>query len=169
MQGVICLVAAWLFALVAYGDLKARRIPNELCLAVAALGLGRMVVSAELLAAGWTIAAALGVFAVAFLLFARGYLGGGDAKLVTASILLVGYDGILEFIVAMAMLGGVLSLLVLAEDRVRNFLGRIVFLADGSSSASSDPSLALARPTVPYGVAIAFAGLWVLVRQTLIG
>ena len=80
-----------LFAGVAYRDMRTRRIPNELAVAIGALGLVRMILAGDPGAALYTLAAGAAVFAVDCLLFWRGLIGGGDVKLLAASTLLVGY------------------------------------------------------------------------------
>jgi len=82
VQSAVVILAIGILAIIAYGDLRRRRIPNELSLAIAILGLTRMLLGDDAVAAGPTLAAAAAVFVAAFLLFWRGILGGGDAKLV---------------------------------------------------------------------------------------
>ena len=90
MQVLIPVIAAGLFLIAAYGDIRTRRIPNTLALAVAVLGLLRLVLAGDPAAALLSIAIAAAVFAIGFLLFWRGWLGGGDVKLMAAAMLLVG-------------------------------------------------------------------------------
>ena len=167
MQMVILSLAAWLFALVAWGDLRERRIPNELSLGVAALGVVRLAMAADLSFAGYTIAAAGGVLAVAFFLFSLGIIGGGDAKVAAATTLLVGYPNVGAFLVAMALGGGVVTVLILAEQKARRFLARNPPPPEPASTSDEKPAASL--PTVPYGIAIGAAGLWVLANQLLRG
>jgi prepilin peptidase CpaA len=168
MQLAIVFCAAWLFAIVCWGDLKDRRIPNELSLGVAGLAAIRLLAAGNAVAAGYTLVAGFGVFAIAFLLFSRGLFGGGDAKLVTAVALLVGHSELLQFMLAMSLCGLGLTLLILAEDRARRYLGwsRRLTQPAPALDATASPAYGL---TVPYGVAIAAAGLWTLMNQILIG
>ena len=87
--------------------------------------------------------AALGVavFAIFAGLFALGWMGGGDVKLLGALALWLPLVPLLRMLIAMSVLGGVLTLIVIAVHRFRKLE---------------------TSPEVPYGVAIAAAGLWVI-------
>lgn len=91
------------------------------------------------------VAVQLGFAAVTFALlaglFAVGAMGGGDVKLLTALALWLPWPMFLRMIMVMALLGGVLTLAMLARHRL---LRRRETLR------------------IPYGVAIAGAGWWVL-------
>jgi prepilin peptidase CpaA len=92
----------------------------------------------------------IGVAAVVFLLFAIafyvGAMGGGDVKLAGALALWFPPGDTLKLIVLTSIAGGVLTLFVLGAHRLRKREG---------------------RPEVPYGVAIAFGGLWLLAQRFL--
>jgi prepilin peptidase CpaA len=105
------------------------------------------------------------VFAAAFLLFWRGAIGGGDAKLVAAMALLVGYHYLFGFLFLMSLCGGVLALAVVARDKLRPGLLRLLPLASLPSTKPTGRSLAPARSTVPYGVAIAASGAITLILE----
>lgn len=78
------------------------------------------------------------VFAVFIGAFAIGQMGGGDVKLIGALSLWLAPMRLLDMLLVMAVAGGVLTLAFLVDRRVRR---------------STDPV------EVPYGVAIAIAGL----------
>ena len=84
---------------------------------------------------------AAGTFALLAALFAVGWMGGGDVKLLTALALWIAPPLFLNLVIMMALLGGVLT---------------IGFAGWHLTRRRSD------RLAVPYGVAIALAGLWVL-------
>jgi len=84
---------------------------------------------------------ALGTFAVLAVLFAIGAMGGGDVKLLTALALWIEPLPFLKLVVLMALLGGVLTLMFYAWHVIRRQREKLA---------------------IPYGVAIAMAGLWVL-------
>jgi len=69
-----------LLACGAWSDIKWRRLPNWLSLALMAYGLAWAVVSGGLPALGWHSAHAAVALAVGMALFATGGFGGGDAK-----------------------------------------------------------------------------------------
>jgi prepilin peptidase CpaA len=162
---VILLLGIGLFAIVAYRDVRTRRIANELSIAVAVLGLARIALAGDLHAALYTLAAAAAVFAVAFAMFWRGWIGGGDAKLLSASALLVGSHDLPAFLLLMGLCGAVLAIAVLAAAR---FDGRLRYLLPPVMQAPLETLRGQARPSVPYGVAIAAAGVLVLVLQSSI-
>ena len=84
-------------------------------------------------------------FIISVLLFTVGVYGGGDAKMIPAVLLWIGPSGVMEFLVAMAMVGGILTILVV--------MGRALW------PAHVTPGFGVAtlqeRRGVPYGVAIA--------------
>jgi hypothetical protein len=81
MHSAVLAVAVGILVIVAYEDVRTRRIPNALSLATAALGLARVAFAAEVIDAGYTLAAAIIIFSITFTLFQRGAIGGGDAKI----------------------------------------------------------------------------------------
>ena len=92
------------------------------------------------------VGVAIGVFALFALAFQLGAMGGGDVKLAAALALWFAPGDTLRLIVLMSIAGGVLTLLVLGVHRARKKQG---------------------RPEVPYGVAIAFGGIWLLAQRFL--
>jgi prepilin peptidase CpaA len=157
-----------LLLIIAYGDVRTRRIPNAFVGAIALLGLAHMAVVDDPMAAARTVGAGALVFAIAFLLFWRGFLGGGDAKLVTAMSLLVGAEELLEFLFVMVMCGGIVALAILGRDR---FQRRDWHLFSHYKTARSEYSVgSVAEPgrsTVPYGVAITAAGAFTFIFKPL--
>jgi prepilin peptidase CpaA len=89
---------------------------------------------------------ALIVFAVFAGAFALGQMGGGDVKMIGALALWLPVMPLLWMIVLMSLIGGALTLLMVIEKAVRKH-GRVL--------------------EIPYGVAIAIAGLIVL-REPII-
>ncbi len=92
------------------------------------------------------LALAAMVFALFVGAFALGQMGGGDVKLIGALSLWLAPLHLLDMLLAMAVIGGALTLTMLAERRLRR------------SEAPIE---------VPYGVAIAIAGLLAL-REPLL-
>jgi prepilin peptidase CpaA len=141
-----------LMALSASMDLLTFTIPNRLC---AALALGYLVFAALLGVPAVEIllnlSCALAILAIAFVMFSLGWLGGGDAKLAAATAAWLGWTAILDYGVAAALFGGVLTLILLGARAapLPAAFGRIDWLA----------RLHDARAGVPYGIALAAAGL----------
>lgn len=99
-------------------------------------------------------AGALGMFALCFAvgfgLFALGLMGAGDVKLLSVLGLYVGFsEAGLALIIYMALLGGVLSLLLIILRRVL-------------AGWKRRPRLLRKKEPVPYGLAIAGSFLWLL-------
>jgi prepilin peptidase CpaA len=147
-----------LFAAAAYGDVKTLRIPNALVIAVAALGLLRLILIGDLSVALYTLGASVMVFIAVFLLFWRGFVGGGDAKLITAAALLVGYNSLFNFLLVMSLCGLLVSIAVLVIRRRSSVVVSVVI--------SDAQPLPKARLAVPYGAAIAGGGIVTLLFQT---
>jgi prepilin peptidase CpaA len=155
LETPILLLGIALFIAAAYGDIKSLRIPNKLAISVAALGIFRLLVIGDPNTAIYTISASAIIFIVTFLLFWRGIFGGGDVKLLSATVLLVGYHDLFPFLLIMGICGAFVSLAVL-------FIHRNLPLWLGPRLAVLVPK---ARLVVPYGVAIAAAGTVTLLLQ----
>ena len=67
------------------------------------------------------VGAAFSVLAVTFVFFARGWIGGGDAKLAAATALWLGFDHLMEYLLYASIFGGILTL---AMIRFRLKIGR---------------------------------------------
>lgn len=130
----------------AYRDVTKFTIPNILCAVIAALGILRIVSAGDMNALLYTIAVGTIAFIIGLLLFSRGHVGGGDVKLVTATILLIGYQDTFRFLIWTSVAGAFLSLVVLIRFRI----------------LSNQPELML----VPYGAAIAAAAIAMLLIQS---
>jgi prepilin peptidase CpaA len=159
LQTVVLLAGIALLIAAAYGDIKSLRIPNLLAVAVALLGVFRLIVIGDLNAALHTISASVIILIITFLLFCRGFIGGGDAKLLSATVLLVGYQDLLSFLFLMSICGVLVSLAIfLIQRNLPLFFGpRLAVLV---------PFVPGAQPAVPYGVAIASAGSVTLLLQS---
>jgi prepilin peptidase CpaA len=117
-----------------------------------------MILTGDPSAALYTLAASAGVFTATFLLFWRGFLGGGDVKLMAATALLVGYHDLFEFLFVMSVCGALVSLAVVAGYRLGLRRATVLPAEDHHKTST--------RPTVPYGVAIAAAGILTLLLQS---
>jgi prepilin peptidase CpaA len=166
LQAIVSLLGIGMFVVVAYCDTRTRLIPNSLAIAIGALGLVRIALAGDPRAAAFTVAAAAAVFTITFLLFWRGHVGGGDVKLLTASALLVGHDDLLGFLFAMSLCGGILALAVVAAHKLGPSLRPVARAATAPPAREDRGS---ARLTVPYGVAIAAAGVLVLLQSSVPG
>ncbi|MBO6900595.1 MAG: prepilin peptidase [Rhizobiaceae bacterium] len=110
---------------------------------------------------GWHFAAGATVLAVTFTVFAIGGMGGGDAKLLTATAVWMGFNiTLLQYLVLGAMLGGALTLLIL--------LFRNSPMAAYSSSNIFLRHFADEKAGIPYGVALGIAGLMIYPETELV-
>jgi hypothetical protein len=82
---------------------RIRRIPNVLAFSIAALALVRAIYDLDLMAAIYTIEASAAVFAATLVLVWGGMLGGGDAKLIAATALLVGNHDLVDVLFQMSV------------------------------------------------------------------
>jgi prepilin peptidase CpaA len=92
-------------------DIAARTIPNALSVAIALLGAVARLLHGEI-ASG--MIAALLLFGVAVFCWRRGWLGGGDVKLLGAAALALPPASVLTFVAAVAIAGGLLAMVYLA-------------------------------------------------------
>lgn len=145
---LIALAIALVFA--AFTDLRSRRIDNWLNAAIA-LGAPAFWWASGL--SLWPdvaiqLGVALAAFAVFAGLFALRLMGGGDVKLLTVLALWVNPEQFLQLLMVMALAGGALTVVMIGWHTIRRQKERIA---------------------VPYGVAIAIGGLWVLAINYLPG
>ncbi|MDA7949649.1 MAG: prepilin peptidase [Hyphomicrobiaceae bacterium] len=102
---------------------------------------------------GYHVALGAGMLAISILMFARNWIGGGDAKLIAAASLWMGPAHILEYGFIAALSGGLLTLIIL---RFRN-----IPLPAGIATQTWVLRLHRASGGVPYGIALSTAGLMV--------
>ncbi len=144
LLGMLAATLVW----IAVVDVRTYTISDRINLAIALLA------PVYWLSAGvplWPDAAIrLGIGVAVFLLFAGAFymnvMGGGDVKLAGALALWFTPYETLKLIVIMSIAGGVLTLIVVGIHHARKKTG---------------------RPEVPYGVAIAVGGLWLLAQRFL--
>ncbi|MCP8896700.1 prepilin peptidase [Shinella daejeonensis] len=149
-QAIIFVVFPLCLAVAAFSDLFTMTIPNR----VSAVLLAAFILVAPLAGLGLAdiaqhLAAGLAVFAVCFALFALNIMGGGDAKLLTASAVWFGMSlSLVEYLVFVSFFGGVLVIAILSLRAHTNSI-----LATGLPV----PGHLLAGKKVPYGIAIGAA------------
>jgi prepilin peptidase CpaA len=103
-----------LMAFAASSDLFTMTISNRLSLALAGgFFLLTLFTGMSLAAVGMHVAAGALVLAIAFIFFAQGWIGGGDAKLAAATALWFGFEHLMDYMLHAAIFGGMLTLLLL--------------------------------------------------------
>jgi prepilin peptidase CpaA len=142
-------------ALMAYAaatDLLTMTIPNKVSLGLV-LSFAAFAVMGGL---SWDavmmhVAAGALVLAVAFGMFAAGWIGGGDAKLAAATALWLGFPTMVEYLLIASLFGGLLTtVIVLMRDLpLPSFASHWEWLSRLHDRKSG----------VPYGIALALAAL----------
>jgi prepilin peptidase CpaA len=103
-----------LMAFAAASDLFTMTISNRVSLALAAGFLALALMSGmELHDILLHLAAGASVLAVAFVCFALGWVGGGDAKVAAGAALWFGFGHLMNYLLYASLFGGVLTLLLL--------------------------------------------------------
>ncbi|MBN9074472.1 MAG: prepilin peptidase [Rhizobiales bacterium] len=110
---------------------------------------------------GWHFLAGALVLCVTFTLFALGGIGGGDAKLMTATAVWMGFGPLLlEYLINATFLGGLLTvgILLFRKSPFAVLYGGNVFLRNFTDQVSG----------VPYGIALGVAGLMVYPKTAVV-
>lgn len=150
-----------LVIIAALKDLTSFIIPNWISIAlVAAFYPAALAAGVPWEVIGICTVVGVGALVASMAMFAFNLIGGGDAKLLAAVTLWLGWPALLPFLLATALAGGVLALILL---RLR--------------SAAMRPLMELGPPWVsrlatspdaPYGIAITIGGLITLPRSPLL-
>jgi len=153
-QAIVLTAFGVVMAAAAFEDFRRLVIPNLLPIILVVLWPVYFAASPSLYGALAAIGCAAAVFLIGAVLFARGWLGGGDVKLLAAATLWAGPAGTPTLLMLTGALGGVLALFLLMP------LGTQI--AASARLMLGQPPLysprGMATP-VPYGVAIAGAAL----------
>ena len=136
LLALLLLAACWF-------DLRSRMIPNGLNLAIALLAIPFWWASGLAFwpDVAWQIGLAALVFALFAGAFALGVMGGGDVKMSGALALWLPGNALIVLLVIMSLAGGALTLAMVIRQRLARTQGQL---------------------EIPYGVAIAFGGLWLI-------
>ncbi len=142
-----------LLVIAAISDLATMKIPNAISIALVA-GYCAAAYFAQI---GWEaflygIACGLAVLAATFGMFAMGWMGGGDAKLASATAVWMGWTLIMPYLLIAAVFGGLLTLMIL--------FFRWIKLPESAANRAWIQRLHRPRGGIPYGIALAAAGLY---------
>jgi prepilin peptidase CpaA len=151
-DAVRLLVFPALMAFAASSDLFTMTISNRVTVALLAGFLAMALISGMsphdmLVHAG----AASAVLAVTFVFFARGWIGGGDAKLAAATALWLGFDHLVPYLLYASIFGGALTLAMIRF--------RLMPLPQALAEQEWVKRLHRLDGGVPYGIALAAAAL----------
>ena len=134
------------------GDFFTMRIPNWLNgLMVVLFFPIALIAGMPMEVMQWHVLAGLLVLAVCMVLFFTISFGGGDAKMLAAGALWVGWSALIPFTIYTALAGGVVAIAVAAWIAAKHWHE---IPADGLF-----PTIFNRKPNVPYGIAIAVGGL----------
>lgn len=139
---------ALLLAYAAFGDVRARIIPNWLVIVIAAFAPVLWWVSGMSL---WPdiaiqIGVAIGFLALFSIFFALNAMGGADVKLIAALALWFPAIAFLQLLMVMSIIGGIITIGMWAREKARKSGKNI---------------------EVPYGIAISMAGIWAIHERYL--
>ncbi len=131
-----------------WSDLRSRTISNRLNLAIALTAIPFWWASGLSLwpDVAWQVGLAMAMFGLFSIAFAIGAMGGGDVKMLAALALWVPAGALLPLVVIMSLAGGVLTLAMVIRQRLLQRSDKL---------------------KVPYGLAIAFSGLWLISERFL--
>jgi len=147
------------FVMAACHDVVARTLPNWIAIAVFILGLLQQIVFGTSVTA---LLVGVNVLILAVLLWHFRFLGGGDAKLIAASCMVVAPDQVGNLLLAVTLAGGALGLLYLALSKLirrpaagsrRGYLRRIL---------KAEAWRIHRRSSLPYATAIAAGSVFTL-------
>lgn len=134
-------------------DLFTMTIPNRISIGL----IAAFLIAAIAAPLGWAelashVGAGVLMLGVGIALFAGGFVGGGDAKLLAAAALWFGFEHLIEYLLLVSVAGGVLVIGILLYRGVAPplWLYRQPWAMRLHAKAGG----------VPYGIAIAAAGLW---------
>jgi prepilin peptidase CpaA len=140
-----------LMLVAAVSDVCRYIIPNWLSLAIVALYGAAVVILGIPFKLACIHAGVAAVFLlIGLILFARGWVGGGDAKLLAAGAIWVDATQVPSYLTAVALAGGVLAFVLILLRRIAwpdDSLGRFRVLRVDAPA--------------PYGVAIAAGTIWI--------
>jgi prepilin peptidase CpaA len=152
------LAFAGLMAAAAFEDFRRLVIPNAMPIALCLLWPFYFASAPSLVGALGALACAAIVFLIGALCFSRGYLGGGDVKLLAVTTLWAGPGATPALLTVTGLLGGALALFLLMPQAAHFATAARAKLGP----AVEPPAQGLANP-IPYGVAIAGAAVIVIV------
>ena len=158
LQFAVLLGFAGLMLAAAFEDLRRLTIPNTMTLAMCLLWPLHLFGEPSLYGALGALGCALAVFLVGALCFSRGYLGGGDVKLLAAATLWAGPTGTPALLLITGLLGGLLAAFLIMPPGA--YIAELARVKLGPANPPATAS-GLATP-IPYGIAIASAAIIVI-------
>jgi prepilin peptidase CpaA len=144
-------------------DIATRLIHNEICLSLALLGIASQFAGHAHVAESLVTATIL--FLLLLVVYARGWMGGGDVKLLVALAIGLPLMGVVQLLTVTTLAGGVLALAHLVMRRLpfprpapagSSVLRRVCAVERWRN---------LRQAPLPYGAAIACGGIWTVLNR----
>lgn len=146
-------------------DIATRLIRNEICLALALLGIAGH--SADPMQVVESLIAAAILLLLLLVIYQRGSIGGGDVKLLVALAIGLPFAGVIELLTITSLAGGLLAVVHV----VMRHLPHPKLAPAGSSLVRRVYAVErwrhLRHAPLPYGVAIACGGIWTVFSRGL--
>lgn len=153
LTAALVLVFPALVIVGALRDATSYTIPNWISLAlIAAFPLAALALDLPLGVMGMHAGVGVAALAAGMAMFALGWVGGGDAKLLAAAALWLGWPAALTFVLVTALAGGALTLMLLSLRSAA--LRPLALMGPPWFSRLAEPG-----ENIPYGVAIAVGAL----------
>lgn len=153
LEALIFVVFPFCMVFAAVSDMLSMTIANRVpLLLVAVFAVVAPLTGMEWAAYGWHFGAGAVVLAATFGLFALGGMGGGDAKLLAATAVWMGFNfHLIEYLVGSAFIGGLLTMAILLYrgSPLAVYTGGNMFLRNFADSKGG----------IPYGIALGIGGL----------
>src|SRR3954471_21906361 len=150
---------------VAMIDIATRLIRNEICLMLALLGIVRQFASPMQVTE--SLIAATILLLLLLVIYQRGWMGGGDVKLLVALAVGLPMMGVIQLLTMTALAGGILAVVHL----MMRILPYPRLAPAGSSFVRRVYAIErwrhLRHAPLPYGVAIACGGIWTVFSRGL--
>lgn len=153
LEALIFVVFPFCMLFAAISDMLSMTIANRVSLVlVATFAVVAPLTGMEWSTYGLHFAGGAMVLCVTFALFALGGMGGGDAKLMAATAVFMGFNiHLAEYLVVSAFIGGIITIAILSyrNSALSVFTSRSMFLRH---FANQDVG-------IPYGIALGIGGL----------
>ncbi len=153
LEALIFVVFPFCMVFAAVSDTLSMTIANRVpVLLLAVFALVAPLTGMDVATYGWHFAAGMLVLLITFGMFAMGGMGGGDAKLLAASAVWMGFNvHLIEYVVVSAFVGGALTLSILGYrgSVLATFTSHNIFLRN----------LANDKGGIPYAIALGIGGL----------
>lgn len=155
-----------LFSLIVYAalsDIRDFTIPNFVSITIVILYPLMIMVTPDNVDWAGSLITAASVLGIGFILFTLKLFGAGDIKMIAALSLWAGPALLTEFLFVTVMTGGILVILIVSREGIRQAF-------EGTGFARGIMFAIRSKTQIPYGVAVAFGGLSILVSyEKIIG